>query len=120
MNLSPLNRAGLHLTQLIESDTGRPIEEKHQGPCVVTAWECGECGDLHRYQEDAFDCCAPAPLKGLHDQDVVVLCPICRSGHSEHRLAVDCCLWKDLDAPTRWRIADAVEAGSTTWAEALS
>lgn len=46
-------------------------------------------------------------------------CPVCTTQHSEYRLAADCCLWKDLPAPTRWRIADAVEAGAT-WLDAIN
>jgi hypothetical protein len=43
---------------------------------------------------------------------------VCGTTAETHRLAADCCLWKDIGAAERWRIADAVEAGAT-WADQL-
>ena len=118
--LSPLIRAGLNFTALVAGQAGRPVEAKHPAPEEVTAWECGVCGDLHKWEDDAHDCCAPVALKGCLDQQDSVRCPVCGQGSPDHRHAADCCLWHDLDAPTRWRIADAVEAGDKTWAEAIA
>lgn len=82
---------------------------------VVTMYRCTVCETKHYSRDEAEDCCAPS---GLHDQEGFVNCPICGAGHPDHRHAVDCCLWKDIDAPTRWKIADAVELGAT-WEEAI-
>jgi rubredoxin len=116
--LSPLVRGDLNFTALIARESGRSIEEPHGRPFEVSAWECSVCGDLHKDEEDAFDCCAPVGASAEDDADAV-LCPVCRSSCPDHRNAADCCLWHDLDAPTRWRISDAVEAGDATWAEAI-
>jgi hypothetical protein len=118
--LSLLTRSSLQATASLASLSGHPIEAKHPAPEEVTAWECGVCGDLHKWEDDAHDCCAPAALKGCHDQEDAVRCPVCGGANPDHRHAADCCLWHDLDAPTRWRIADAVEAGDATWADAIA
>lgn len=118
--LSPLTRDGLKLTALITDLRGVPLESKHPGPASVIAWECGVCGDLHRWEDDAHDCCAPDELQGGSHEDAAAQCPVCGNAAASHRDAADCCLWHDLDAPTRWRIADAVEACDLTWAEAIA
>lgn len=46
-------------------------------------------------------------------------CPVCGHESSSPHESVECCLWKDLDAPTRWKVAAALEAGST-WTEELA
>lgn len=46
-------------------------------------------------------------------------CPVCGDSTSSPHSAVECCLWKDLDHLTRWKVADAVDAG-TPWREALA
>jgi len=121
--LSPLTRAGLQFTAMVAAEAGRTVEKPHPRPVDVRAWECGECGSLHRWEDDAFECCAPAGVRGLGDKtpnEDAILCPVCADPCCDHRDAADCCLWHDLDAPTRWRIADSVEAGDATWAEAIS
>ena len=45
-------------------------------------------------------------------------CPVCGEEADSIHQAADCCLWKNLDWPTRYRIARAIENGST-WAEEL-
>ena len=67
-------------------------------------YRCPECDTLHDDEDDAEDCCKITEGQAR--------CPVCDEKYESHRSAADCCLWKDLDAPTRWAIADAVEAGS--------
>lgn len=78
----------------------------------VTRYLCTVCDEVHEKRSEAEACCAPA-VAGANS------CPICNGNAVSPRHAADCCLWKDLDAPTRWAVADAVEAGST-WAEELT
>lgn len=76
--------------------------------------------ERHDHEDDAAECCAPAGDPWLHDQEGEILCPVCRQGgNRDYHAAASCCLWKDLDAPARWRIADAVEAGAS-WDEAIA
>lgn len=56
----------------------------------------------------------------LDDDDDAIHCPVCGDKAATHRDAADCCLWKDLDAQTRWDIADAVQAGGAWGAEIMS
>lgn len=113
--LSPLTLSGLRVDHeppkkpRVEDDSGR-VE-------AVLMYRCTECDEVHDHRLDAEDCCPPDDLL-LHHEEDSVQCPVCGEEHIDHRYAVDCCLWKDIDAPTRWRIADAVEAGAT-WHEAL-
>lgn len=46
-------------------------------------------------------------------------CPVCGQQSSSPHESVECCLWKDIDAPTRWKLAAALEGGST-WTEELA
>lgn len=81
----------------------------------VTMYRCPECYELHEWESDAEKCCD----KTVAANGDKIECPVCHERHESHRDAADCCLWKDIDAPTRWRIADAVENGST-WVEQLN
>lgn len=81
----------------------------------VTMYRCPECYELHEWEDEAEQCCEKKEATG----EGPIECPVCHEKHVSHRYAADCCLWKDLDAPTRWTIADAVEAGST-WVEQLN
>lgn len=81
--------------------------------CVLM-YLCPGCGEPHHCKSDAENCCDPEEDE---DEDPIE-CPVCGSACDDHREAASCCLWKDLDAPTRWKVADAVEAG-VTWTEAL-
>ena len=118
--LSTNARAGLRangmLTGLLSATTK---ETEPRQAAEVTSYRCPDCGDLHEDKAGALECCAPAASTAVHDQDVDEPCPVCATNHHDHRNAADCCLWRDLDAPTRWRIADAVEAGST-WVDAMA
>ena len=133
--LSPLTRAGLFTSLVLRIDGFGPITDPDSGSCArpapgngrrrntaieVTRFRCPVCEALHSDEDDAETCC---PFQGdestgLHDQDAFYRCPVCQDMSSSPREAVDCCLWRDVDAPTRWRIADAVEAGAT-WIEAI-
>lgn len=109
MQLSPLNLFGIKsqmaMAAMKEPKGSRRVEE-------VVMYRCPECSELHDWEDDAEDCCVET-----HDADAPN-CPVCGEKYDSHRSASDCCLWKDLDAPTRWKIADAVRAGAT-WADAL-
>lgn len=110
-HLSPLNFQRFVTTaHLVLADEAKGTEKRK--PEQVIAYRCQECEELHEFKADAEDCCPPEELSQKW------VCPLCSADHSEPRLAADCCLWKDYDAPTRWRMADAVEAGSN-WAEQL-
>ena len=115
--LSPRTLDALRRTH--EAPPKPAIQDNDEGRIEsVMCWRCKECSEVHECKDDALDCCPPLEASGKHDQDPPILCPVCGADHAEHRLAVDCCLWRDIDAPTRWRIADAVEAGAD-WAEAI-
>jgi len=123
--LSPATRRGLFDT-LIEQER-RAAAEKHPGKKKgsgdyrsVVVYECLGCGEQHDYSDDAANCC-PTEDEVLLAHEVKVHCPVCDAliGEGAYREATDCCLWKDLDAHTRWAIADKVEAGST-WQEAIA
>lgn len=111
MQFSPLNFCGLiqnvsqtgDITQSVKNGLVREIE--------IIKYECCSCAEQYDAKEDALECC--------HDVQRTTDCPVCNSACRDHRDATDCCLWKDLDGPTRWAMADKVEAGST-WAEVLN
>jgi hypothetical protein len=112
MQLSPLNMIGARARLLYgwgdagssgdaKSNVKRRVEE-------VVMYRCPVCRDLHDWESDAEKCCQETPEEKASGTS----CPVCGMGYETHRDAADCCLWKDLDAHTRWRIADAVHAGS--------
>lgn len=84
-------------------------------PVRIVIYECGQCGEPHDNYEDAEECCAE-----LEDEDDAIHCPVCGDKAATHRDAADHFLWKDLDAQTRWDIADAVQAGGAWGAEIMS
>jgi hypothetical protein len=84
----------------------------------VICYKCLECSALHDDEDEAMDCCAPDAVECLHDQEVPDQCPVCGQEATSPHEAADCCLWKDVDHVTRWKMADQVEAGAT-WAEVL-
>lgn len=111
--LSPLNFSGLiafgRLNQaMLES---LPVKKHRAAPVEVTMWRCPECDDLHDDEVDAEECCQGAEEECAIDDEPPPHCPVCNAELSDHHEAANCCLWKDFDAPTRWRIAEAVEAG---------
>jgi ssDNA-binding Zn-finger/Zn-ribbon topoisomerase 1 len=100
-------------THIINTQT--ETERKKSRYTEVTMYRCDECDELHDWEDDAEECCAKDVAKTSETEPN---CPVCNSEYSDHRQASDCCLWKDIDAPTRWAMADAVDAGST-WAVEL-
>lgn len=107
MNISPLNFSGLLARlRLPPPDPDAHVEK-------VTMYRCKKCDQVHHYHCDAKQCCAESD-----DAETAPVCPVCGDRYRDHEAASDCCLWKDLDATTRHRIAAAVNAGST-WAEQL-
>lgn len=124
MNLSPLNFAGLiarnsDFPPAPGGKWAKPTPKKKREPIEVTAWRCPSCEELHAWEGEAKDCCADEDEDSTSHEEGSSDCPVCGLGYPEPRVAADCCLWKDLDAPTRWAMADAVEAGST-WQEQLN
>lgn len=104
IQLSPLNLFGIK-AQLAK------FPEEDDEPCQVervTMYRCPKCDELHEDEDDAESCCASRVTK-----KATTTCPVCHENYNTHRDAADCCLWKDIDALTRWQIADAVEHGST-------
>lgn len=112
MRLSPLNFSGLMARQCGNGEASPEKSKRHIEE--VTMYRCPDCRELHEWEDEAEECCKDEPAVIAWSAD----CPVCGERYEEHRMAADCCLWKDLDAPTRWAVADAVEAGST-WVEAL-
>jgi hypothetical protein len=111
VKLSPLNLSGLIANaRLALAEPELPTRT----PVMVEMWSCPKCRELHEAEDDAASCCAPSGGGTDHD----TRCPVCSEEAADFRAAADCCLWKDLAAPVRWRIADAVEAGAT-WTDAL-
>jgi hypothetical protein len=106
-------------------------------------FRCPECGRLHVTEDGAEECCPVyVRMVWVNDrgasfetvEDFAAAhpfgigagvgvgpnnCPVCGSSSDSPHYATECCLWKDLDAPTRWKIAAAVDLGST-WPEALA
>lgn len=107
--LSPLNFVGL----LSTIGMGIQAPDPEDRPRAIECWRCPECHDVYDDEFEAEECC-----QGEADDDDRPACPCCARTCADHREASDCCLWKDLDTITRWRMADAVQAGST-WAEQL-
>lgn len=114
VRLSPLNLSGL----LAEwRGNGKPAVtgKKRESAREMINWACPICRE--RFDEDeekaAEECC-----QGKADDDENAACPVCKQSYINHREAANCCLWKDLDADTRYRMADAVEA-SSSWAAEL-
>jgi hypothetical protein len=112
MQLSPLNF--LNAIALLRNGPEKPCEigdEEESRVEEFTAYRCIKCGEIYEWEDEAEDCCRTIIAVNIQPA-INAFCPICGEHYMEFRDAADCCLWKDLDALTRWRIADAVEAGS--------
>lgn len=123
--LSPLNLSGLRLT--VERECAEPAIEDLEAKRrrdekrveVVTRYICTACDEEHNFHSDAEDCCKDEPDAEAPGAVLKGACPVCRRQYQDDiEAAADCCLWKDLDAPARWRIAALVEGGQS-WTEAI-
>lgn len=114
--ISPLNLSGLRRT--VERECANPQEvdksKKRDRVEEVVYYVCTKCGEEHDERNDAENCC-PEDEPGSILKET---CPVCQREHHAVEAAADCCLWKDLDAPARWRIAALVEGGQS-WTEAI-
>ena len=113
LQLSPLNFRGLIATLglVTKEEPTKPRTRRR----AIECWKCPDCREVYNFEDDAEECCEkPAPSTPL----TATSCPVCSERYDSARSASDCCLWKDIDAHTRWRMADAVEAGSN-WDEQL-
>jgi hypothetical protein len=116
--LSPLNFSGLLANAgVVDRDPRALMPGTQRRRVAIPCWKCPECYDTHDDEEDAVECCQ-RPLAASATEPRSSTCPVCNEKAYDARAASDCCLWKDLAAPARWAMADAVEAGST-WAEQL-
>lgn len=92
---------------------------KAKGTCTaITLYQCDACEEEYDSRNEAEDCCTEEEPDEEPDDHEPTDCPVCGSESYDYRDATDCWMWKDLDAPKRWAIADAVEAGAT-WQEAI-
>lgn len=114
MKLSPLNfRRLIERHEDAEADPLFPVGKKARGDVkAVSMYRCPACLELHDDRSGAEECC-PVDAGGE------VKCPVCGGGSPDEYEAADCCLWKDLPAPDRWRIARQVESGAS-WLEAVT
>lgn len=107
--LSPLNFSGLIANA---GYMHAPVYRKKNPVTEIVSYRCDLCDEQYEDEDEAEDCdCETSDHSATS-------CPVCNSDAADHRQAADCCLWKDLDAATRYAMADKVEAGST-WAEVL-
>ena len=114
-HLSPLNFQRFVLRAQL-GETEHPLAEPKKGEAYrVVMYGCPKCDELYEFRSAAEECCEE-PCSG-NDLDKWN-CPICGVTCESPRDASDCCLWRDYPAQDRWRMADAVEGGST-WAEQL-
>lgn len=121
IHLSPATSRGI-FHHLIAQDTPEAAEGKRNRDLArvkeVTLYRCTESQELYDDEDDAVACCAEDAVEGLHDEEQASRCPVCASEFTSPREAADCCLWKDIDAASRWRMADQVDAGAT-WLQVL-
>jgi hypothetical protein len=116
MKLSPLTLNGLnHYSDGAVQNPSKAPSRRTQEVEEVVVYRCPVCQEIHEDEDDAKSCCSDCDVDG---EIPLKNCPVCNQPWTAFRDAADCCLWKDLDAPTRWQIADAVEAGST-WIDQL-
>ena len=50
---------------------------------IEPMWLCGECGELHSWEDDARKCCAPTVRR-------VYVCPVSGEAYDSAELAEDC------------------------------
>lgn len=90
----------------------KPERRRYIGPVYI----CPECGDHHRWEGDAIECCQSDNTDQSSTQDK---CPVCGAESYDAHTAVECCLWKDTTPAERREIAKLVEAGSE-WTDAIA
>lgn len=139
--LSPLTRARMLERRLFAADDGanQPETDKAGWDAAYLRFRCDACGSLSQTRWDAERCCIPEvdkvwvhPKTGEEfesraelaealqgHEDAPALCPVCGSDNDDIDEAANCCLWRDLDVATRYRIARAVEAGAD-WDSAIT
>lgn len=108
-----------HSPEAIDAAKKAARKERLQSVVMVIRYVCPDCDEEYECREAAADCCAKDDVKpSPPEPEYGFPCPVCGEKYDDPHAAADCCLWKDLDAPTRWRMADAVADGST-WAAEL-
>jgi hypothetical protein len=121
VKLSPLNLDGIMFHLERPPVPAKAKEKRWRDVEVVIRYLCPVCDEEHESRDDAVECCddelSDDELEAAEFSDLP-FCPVCGEEYENHRAAADCCLWKDLDLPARWKIADAVERGGT-WAVEL-
>lgn len=117
MRISPLNLSALVARMKDAPSTEYPPDQRPRA-IEITVYLCRICRNRYDDEDEAIDCCSDMHEVGAVVSGSATCCPVCESKYLTHEGAADCCLWKDPPAPDRWRVASAVNAGST-WAEAL-
>lgn len=113
ISLSPLNFNGLIATSkglMSDLPEGHPAQKTRT---AIECYRCPACRQVFDDEDQAIECCK--------DEDFLVgvnMCPVCTSNATDPRAATNCCLWKDLDAATRYALADRVANGEP-WAVVL-
>lgn len=69
---------------------------------ITVKYRCNNCGDLHEFEDDAYECCRPQFTE-------VYLCPQCADLHGSEEDARLCCATPDADDPLRFTMASALE-----------
>ena len=113
MGLSPLNFNGLIATStMLMSDLadGHPAKKSRT---AIECYRCPACHEVFDDEDEATECCEVEEMLGG-----VNMCPVCTADATDPRAATNCCLWKDLDAATRYALADRVANGEP-WAVVL-
>ena len=115
VRVSPLNLSGLLADWHGNEKPNTKTDKKRKSAREVIHWACPVCGETFDEDEEkeAEACC-----QGKAADNEEAACPVCKQNYINHREAANCCLWKDIDAVTRYRMADAVECGSS-WAAEL-
>lgn len=115
MNLSPLT------LQNIRDRTREMFDEPecfYDRRADEDFYLCQTCDTEYSTAAMASECCEVERMEAKLDGGYPHECPVCGEEHNSTLQAANCCLWKDLDSATRYRIARAVEAGSS-WNEQL-
>ena len=111
--LSPLNFSGLvaHSNMLMSAlPDGHPARKTRT---VIECYRCPGCQEVYDDEDEAIECCEEEEqLVGVNT------CPVCTAAATDPRAATNCCLWMDIDAATRYALADRVATGEP-WSTVL-